>query len=86
MAMVYGASALYGHSTSYAHIDHHGGWDDGGHDGGYDEHHDYHVSNRGRVTAPALARFADDRRCSHGFTVPDSTQRVNYQARMRNAQ
>lgn len=37
--MVYGASALYGHSNSYVHIDHHGGYD-GGYDGG---HEDYHV-------------------------------------------
>lgn len=36
--MVYGVSAIYGHSNSYVHIDHHGGYD-GGYDGGHDDYH-----------------------------------------------
>lgn len=45
--MACGAFAVYGHSSSYVHIDHlsHGhGHYDGGYDHGYDDHHDYHVS------------------------------------------
>lgn len=50
MAMVYGVTALYGHSNSYVHVDHHGGYthDDGGWDDG---HHDYHVSE-GQIHRP----------------------------------
>lgn len=42
--MSYSASAIYGHSSSYVHIDHHGlGAYGGGYDGGYGGHDDYHV-------------------------------------------
>lgn len=40
-----GAYAIYGHSSSYVHIDHlsHGAYD-GSYDHGYDDHQDYHAS------------------------------------------
>lgn len=41
--MSYSALAIFGHSSSYVHIDHHGLGAYGGYDGGYGGHEDYHV-------------------------------------------